>query len=69
MHFLNRLSDIVSSGTAVIAVLRADQLCGLSVGQPFARLVEQSLHLLAPMTEDPALELTTLSTCRPRADR
>jgi DNA-binding SARP family transcriptional activator/WD40 repeat protein len=52
VHFLNRLSDIVSSGTAVIAVLRADQLGGLSVGQPFARLVEQGLHLLAPMTED-----------------
>jgi DNA-binding SARP family transcriptional activator/WD40 repeat protein len=51
VQFLNRLFDIVSSGIAVITVVRGDQFGGLSASLSFARMVEQGLHLLGPMTE------------------
>ena len=40
-HFLNRLADVVISGPAVIAVVRADQLGGLSVSPSFARMASK----------------------------
>ncbi|HEX6935583.1 MAG TPA: BTAD domain-containing putative transcriptional regulator, partial [Actinomycetes bacterium] len=50
--FLDRLVGLVAAGIPVVAVVRADQLGGLSSSAALARMVERGLHLVAPMTDD-----------------
>jgi DNA-binding SARP family transcriptional activator/WD40 repeat protein len=50
--FLDRLVGLASAGVSVVAVVRADQLGGLSSSAAMARAVERGLHLVAPMSED-----------------
>ncbi len=50
--YLDRLADLVDSGTPVIATLRADYLGSLGVSPRLARLAEQGLLLLTPLTDE-----------------
>ncbi len=50
--FLDQLVALTSSGTRVVAVVRADQLGGLSTSAGMARLAERGLHLVTPMSTD-----------------
>ena len=54
--FLDRLAELATTGKRVITVLRADQVSGLSASPAFARLAEQGLHLVAPMSADDLTE-------------
>ena len=48
--FLDRLVALALSGGRVVAVVRADQIGGLSRSPGIARMVERGLHLVTPMS-------------------
>jgi WD40 repeat protein len=48
--FLDRLVTLALSGDRVLAVVRADQIGGLSSSPGMARMVERGLHLVTPMS-------------------
>lgn len=50
--FLDALAAVRAPGAEVVLALRADRLTDLSTHRPFARLLEEGLHLLGPMDED-----------------
>jgi DNA-binding SARP family transcriptional activator/WD40 repeat protein len=50
--FLEQVAAMAESGHAVVLVVRADQLGGFTRSPTAARLVEQGLHLVTPLTRD-----------------
>ena len=50
--FLDQVVRLAESGHQVVLVVRADQLGGFTRSPAAARLVEQGLHLVTPMTGD-----------------
>ena len=50
--FLDQVVRLAESGQRVVLVVRADQLGGFTRSPAAARLVEQGLHLVTPMTGD-----------------
>ncbi len=50
--FLDALSGHAATGAEVVLALRADRLGAISVNRPFARMLEQGLHLLGAMDEN-----------------
>ena len=48
--FLDQLVTLAVSGDRVVAVVRADQIGGLSASPGMARMVERGLHLVTPMS-------------------
>ena len=50
--FCRRLAGYASDRAPVVVCVRADHLAGLSIDVGFARLAEQGLHLVSPLTGD-----------------
>lgn len=57
--FLDVLTDQRPTGAEVLLALRADRLAALSTHRPFARMLEQSLHLLGAMGADDLRDAVT----------
>ena len=52
LAFCRRLTGYASDREPVVVCVRADHLAGLSIDAGFARLAEQGLHLVSPLTGD-----------------